>query len=404
MTHTEYLKAIKEVVGKYCNNRFQPKPNTNIIVGMAESSSQLRYDKIQKIEEELRNLNMFKQVNIKNSITLGRKSNLNETVQHRSSAKLIVVEAGLQLPYVILLKPLSAGEQKLGPKDFNLTGNMQSLSEYIESVAYNVSTRKDIPDDITIFLENLTLDVSSGGFQKQGVNKFVKRASKTTQMFFNDASQTFYSNLNKQFGEVLAPFILTQDADLKNYTNMKIGFPTSETTSGKDFTIEVTNKNRERLKYNYSVKTGVTEAVNTVKPSDLINMMTGRTVPRELAEEYSILKLLNDNSAEEGVKQVAKKLGYSDPIEDEQESLQSAISFIEKASGEMKFRNLLAFAVEKKLTFIKFSYTKNHNIIFEIIKYNQISKLQQSDSKIFLRGKGFKEGKRMREKLGLTPP
>jgi hypothetical protein len=403
MRHTEYLKAIKQVVGKYCNNKFQPKPNTNIVIGLAESSRQLRHAKIEKITEELKTLKMFKNIKIQNSINLGRKSNTAEKVRRSSGAKIVVIDAGLPLPYVVLLKPANAGEQKLGPGDFKLTGKVQTLDDYIESVAYNVSTRKDIPEDMTIFLDNLLSDVIEGEFQRSG-NKFVKKASKDTQIFFNDSSFTFYQNLNKQFGEVLAPFILRYDDDLKNHKKIKISFPNSAITSGKDFSVELSGNT-----FNYSVKTGATLYTNTVKPSDILRLIGTKPVPKNLQKEYAIIKKLDKKSAEMGVELIARYLGYKADKKnlkeaDKKSLLDEAIKYIETESKKLDFRGLLAFSVKDQLTFIKFTYTKQHNIMFEIIKSEQIGNLQKSDSKIYLRGKGVDKDGKMNDKLGLTPP
>jgi hypothetical protein len=406
MTHREYLAKIKAVMGEYVNN-FQPRPNTFVVIGLSHGSSRMRHIALQDIARELRDLKIFKSVNIQSNITLPRTTATNSIrVRRQSSAKIIVADTGTAIPYVIMLKPAHDGNYTLDPKQFKIEGKDILIREYTPTVYEQIIT-SNLPEDVILFLQNLVMDVHRGGFTQTG-NKLFKTASKETQLFFNDTSFKFIANVNKQFGEVLAPYVVEHDSDLKKARNVKIFFPTSGIMSGKDFSVTATI-NGEVKTFDYSVKTGHTVVVNTVKSSDLLVLLSGKTIPVKLQKEYAIIENLANLSAENGVAKVAELMGHTEKVDTQDaESLQTAITYIEKESQGKKydFTGLLALAIQQRLTFIKFTYTNQHQIIFDIIKDEQVSQLQRgSINAISLRGKGFKGGSsKMQAKLGLTPP
>lgn len=394
MTHYELLAILKGIVAPYCKNTFQKKPNTTVIIGLAESSSTLRNLKIQEIYNDIKNYkkdnrNLFTDVSIQRTL-------VSHGTRYQSNAKLIKVDVGRPKPYVILLKPKTTVETRLDPKEFKLTGKTHTVQDYLGTLVSEIYTHASLPDDVKFFLAGISEDVGKRKFNVAG-RRYTMNTSEETALFFNDSSFTFYQNLNKQFGEVLAPFIAQKDFPKL----VKFEFPSSQTEMGQDFSAY----DEKGRKYNYSVKTGVTEKVNTVKPETLMMLMKGRTIPQHIKLEYDVLDILNTEKAELGVVEVANKLGYTRPINiGEVDQLQDAITFIETKSKNMNFGKLLSFAVEQQLTFIKFTYRKNNVMEFSIVKSDDIDKIQRSDKPIQLRGKGFKEGGRMREKLGLTPP
>ena len=298
-------------------------------------------------------------------------------------------------------------EVKLDPRAFGMAGDSMTFEKYQKLLNAGISK---LPKDIAYYLD---LIVSYLNGEKVS-NDDLKSAAKKTSV------QTYKRKILTDFGETLGPLGIVKFELFGRAIprNILIQYPTRQNEGMYDYMMSFDGRKRWR-KISAKAKTGKS---NTVKPSDILKLLDGADVPQNLKTAQNFLKIIAENSTNEG-SQMAMEYLQSKSIRDVPKK-----KFTKKVMCEVVFEEitkdttnpfsvqmneLFWLAIENgELNFIKFGLTMGAipayervndglDIVFESgSKLRRVPNREDVKPPVYFRGKGREAGEKRAEKPG----
>lgn len=302
-----------------------------------------------------------------------------------------------------LVKPGSkySSAVNLKPQAFNLvTSNPISLSEYMRRLKSSLEERNDLSGPLKSYLTLLT-DYWDGDLSVR---------DELNTLFNQNKTSLPINEINKDFGEVLGPIAIIKHRLLSNLlisNTSQIYVPIRPNEPLLDYKIG---------DYSISAKSGVT--TNTVKPSDIIDLLNKdqRLKSKYLnSKQYNILKILQENSALEGPPKALRYYLGEDKykqwlnnnlyLKTKKSYTQNELMYeAEKELGNLS-KNAISFidiftdAIRNKIIYVKYEITSSNGIgAFETIMADDMNLSNQGRRPVFRTKNGYT---RAADKLGI---
>jgi hypothetical protein len=333
----------------------------------------------------------------------------------KSSGKVLKIYQNRNLFLAVVLKPISVPNFSLGPAQFGLNGKRFNVfGEFYRLILQSLESKQDTIGDayIKALVELLQIVKSMRITNATGTNT-IPLDRENAELFADEMNTKVKNAINKEFAEVIGPFIVSKYLNSLKQSQFFVEFPPGKAQSGDDFTI-IRNKNNEQEIYLFSVKSGAGGVTNVVKPSLLMEAF--HKLPQEKRikiknkfsaanitnitdknihqlREFDLIEQLEEKSIKEGREFIQSWVNAKNEKNGTKLSLQ-------KLTEEMRFNALYIAVLGAQLSYFKMNFDPLRNTLgYEIIVGEEFKKiLEGSAKKMYLRDKGKKD------KIGLTPP
>lgn len=302
-----------------------------------------------------------------------------------------------------LVKPGSkySNSVNLKPQAFNLvTSNPISLVEYMNRLNNTLDERNDLPGPLKSYLM-LLVEYWNGNLAV---------LDELNTLFNQNKTSLPINEINKDFGEVLGPIAIIKHRLLSNLpisVSSQIYVPARSNEPLLDYKIGP---------YSISAKSGVT--TNTVKPSDIIDLLNNNNILKAKyvnSIQYNILKILQENSALEGPPKALRYylgedkykqwLNNNTYLKSKKSYNQNELMYeAEKELGNLS-KNVISFidiftdAIRNKIIYVKYEITSGSSTgDFEIIMADDMKLSNQGRRPVFRTKNGYT---RAADKLGI---
>lgn len=305
-------------------------------------------------------------------------------------------------------------KNEFNPKWFGMTGDPIKYSEYLNLLKKGAASEK------TGYLSFVISYIEKSG-RIQPKQKEMMMAS------FKKLKDETKRNIIKNFGETIGPLGI-QKLGLfgkTTETSYKVQYPEAENLGLYDYMISTDGKKWIRI----SAK-GMTGKTNTVKPKDIVAVFpTIKSVPNNAKFAYSFIKLISEESTNEGSQKALELLKTQYPAEVKKylpaqfhkspvKSKVLAETVFEKLSKEQasqfsKELNALFWNALQQLSvyYIKFGIDRNGIPEFDRVSdqlwfefedgtVKKISDPEDNQPFVYFRGKGREAGQKRAEKPG----
>ena len=296
-------------------------------------------------------------------------------------------------------------DAKLDPREFKMAGDAITFTEYKKRLNAGISK---MPKDLGLYLD-LLIGYLNG--EKVSDDDLKKALSKPSVVLHKRKILT-------DFGETLGPLGIVRFKLFDGTpANIMIRYPTRQNEGMYDYMMSF-NKGKNWRKISAKAKTGKS---NTVKPGDILKLLEGATIPTELKTAYEFVKIISENTTNEG-SQIAMKFLQSKGVSgipskkfDKKVLCETVFEDITKDTGNRfgnQMNDLFWLAIENgELNFIKFGlhggtpiYDRVNDgidVVFEDgKKMKRVANKEDIKPRVYFRGKGREAGEKRAEKPG----
>jgi hypothetical protein len=296
-------------------------------------------------------------------------------------------------------------EAKLDPRAFNMAGDALTYKEYQKLLDAGIG---NLPKDLSLYLDMVASYIRGEKVSSENLKKALSKPSVNLMK----------RKILTDFGETLGPLGVVNFKlfDGKPEKTL-IKYPTRQNEGMYDYMMSF-NDGKSWRKLSAKAKTGKS---NTVKPGDILKLLEGADIPTELKNAYEFVKIISENTTNEG-SQIAMKFLQSKSIRDVPKK-----TFTKKVMCETIFEDitkdttnpfanqmndLFWLAIENgELNFIKFGleggtpvYDRVNDGIDVIFEDGKKMKRQANREdikpRVYFRGKGREAGEKRAEKPG----
>ena len=294
---------------------------------------------------------------------------------------------------------------KLDPRAFGLAGDAISFKEYMKRLNAGISK---LPKELGLYVDLVIDYLNDGKVSADDLKKALSKPSVTA----------YKRKILTDFGETLGPLGIVKFKLFKGADNKCIiRYPTRQNEGMYDYMMSF-NGGKSWNKISAKAKTGKS---NTVKPGDILNLLEGAVIPSRLKMAYEFVKLISDNTTNEG-SQIAMKYLQSKSVNgipqkkfDKKVLCETVFEQITKDTSNSfgnQMNDLFWLAIQNgELEFIKFGLTGGTpvydrvndgiDIVFEdgnILK--RTPSREDIKPRVHFRGKGREAGEKRAEKPG----
>jgi hypothetical protein len=316
----------------------------------------------------------------------------------KSSAKVLKIKYA-QKTYAVLFKPISEPNFSLKPQKFNLTGTniIDKQGTYVTDVIGAILAHGDEFNEYMFSLMSIVENIADEKNVTENKNITLKSNyyEDLTEVFMDDVSRLVISAINKQFAEVVGPILVGKylQSTLTNARTKKISFsfPQSQ-THAFDFEMNVGED-----KFLFSVKSGASGAVNTIKPQFLMEKIKKNETKlnKKFDEEIKLLKQIDSRSIVDGIAYIENEW----IPEQKKKPGNTKNDTLKTLTEKMKFNELYLAVYGTEISFFKMNFmpaTKTLN--YQILMDEPLKELLSEGKRLYLRNQGTKA------RIGLTPP
>ncbi len=296
-------------------------------------------------------------------------------------------------------------DAKLDPRAFNMAGDALTFPEYKKLLLAGLGK---LPKDLGLYL-----DLVVGYLNGEKVSDDILKKS-----LAKPSVKDHKRKILTDFGETLGPLGVVRFKLFDgNERDVRIQYPTRQNEGMYDYMMSFNGGDSWR-KISAKAKTGKS---NTVKPGDILKLLEGAKIPPQLKTAYEFVKLISENTTNEG-SQIAMKYLQSKSVRGVPEK-----KFTKKVLCETVFEDitkdttnpfgnamndLFWLAIENgELNFIKFGLNGGTPVYDRVndgidVVFEDGKKLKRVPSKedikprVYFRGKGREAGEKRAEKPG----
>lgn len=294
---------------------------------------------------------------------------------------------------------------KLDPRAFGLAGDAISFKEYMKRLNAGISK---LPKELGLYVDLVIDYLNDGKVSADDLKKALSKPSVTA----------YKRKILTDFGETLGPLGIVKFKLFKGADNKcLIRYPTRQNEGMYDYMMSF-NGGKSWNKISAKAKTGKS---NTVKPGDILNLLEGAVIPSRLKMAYEFVKLISDNTTNEG-SQIAMKYLQSKSVNgipqkkfDKKVLCETVFEQITKDTSNSfgnQMNDLFWLAIQNgELEFIKFALTGGTPVYDRVndgidIVFEDGNTLKRTPSRedikprVYFRGKGREAGEKRAEKPG----
>jgi hypothetical protein len=296
-------------------------------------------------------------------------------------------------------------DAKLDPRAFGLAGDAISFKEYMKRLNAGISK---LPKELGLYVDLVVDYLNDGKVSADDLKKALSKPSVTA----------YKRKILTDFGETLGPLGIVKFKLFKGADNKcLIRYPTRQNEGMYDYMMSF-NRGKSWNKISAKAKTGKS---NTVKPGDILNLLEDAVIPSQLKTAYEFVKLISDNTTNEG-SQIAMKYLQSKSVNgipqkkfDKKVLCETVFEQITKDTSNSfgnQMNDLFWLAIQNgELEFIKFGLAGGTPIYDRVndgidIVFEDGNKLKRTPSRedikprVYFRGKGREAGEKRAEKPG----